>query len=392
MNRYKYRLLSSVCKYSELRVNANVVDELNYITTENMLPNNGGIKKCDVVPDLKTYQGYLPNNILLSNILPYFKKIWYANRSGGCSNDVLVLEVNKDISPKFIYYVLSDSNFFNYDYVTSKGTKMPRGSKSAIMKYLVPDISFQLQVKIASILSTYDSLIENNTRRIALLEKMAQELYKEWFVRFRFPGHEHVRMVNGVPEGWIVQTIENISDVLQRGISPEYNDFGKYTVISQKCIRTNIMDISESRRQDKIYNSILNLHDGDTLICSTGTGTLGRVGKVFGDFPNTTIDSHVTLIRANKDTGKHYLYYSVKQLQPYFMNLGIGSTNQQELYRGTIKTSKVIIPNRAILNKFEQIVEQIHKCITNVITKNQNLIKQRDLLLPRLMSGKLELP
>ena len=246
------------------------------------------------------------------------------------------------------------------------------------------------QRKIASIIENYDNLIEVNNKRIKVLEQIAENLYKEWFVRFRFPGHENAEFENGIPKGWEYCPVETLSSVLQRGISPDYDDDGELTVISQKCIRQNIMDIKEARRQIKVFKPELNLVDGDTVICSTGTGTLGRVGQVYGDLPNTTFDSHVTLVRAETLIGKHFLFWTLKEMQPWFMNMGIGSTNQQELYRRTIKNAKVLKADDSIISRFEEIIESIHRNIISLMKNQENLIKQRDMLLPRLMSGKLE--
>ena len=250
--------------------------------------------------------------------------------------------------------------------------------------------SVQDQNRIVSVLSAYDSLIEKNNKRIKALEQMAENLYKEWFVRFRFPGYENAEFENGIPKGWAYTIVEDLSDVLQRGISPDYDDEGELTVISQKCIRQSIMDIKEARKQTKAFKPELNLCDGDTVICSTGTGTLGRVGQVYGTYPNTTFDSHVTLVRAKPTIGKHFLFWSLKSMQIWFMNMGIGSTNQQELYRNTIRKAKVIKPGYELINKFDSVIEPIHQEIIKLIKSQDNLIKQRDLLLPRLMSGNLE--
>ena len=246
------------------------------------------------------------------------------------------------------------------------------------------------QDKIVGIIDAYDNLISENAKRIKVLEQMAENLYKEWFVRFRFPGHETEEFENGLPKGWEYSTIESLSNILQRGITPEYDDEGELTVISQKCIRQTIMDIREARKQTKQYRDELNLQDGDTVICSTGTGTLGRVGQVYGDYPKTTFDSHVTLVRAKQDAGKHYLFWTLKNMEAWFMNMGIGSTNQQELYRNTIKNAKAIKPKKEIVELFERTIEPIHNDIVFLIRSQENLTKQRDLLLPRLMNGKLE--
>lgn len=292
---------------------------------------------------------------------------------------------------EYVYYLMK-YNLFQLKGVDS-GTTSGREniSKNAFSNIQVSVIeNMEHQRRIGSILSAYDNLIEVNNKRIKVLEQMAENLYKEWFVRFRFPGYQTAEFENGIPKGWEQCTVESLSRVLQRGISPDYDDDGKLTVISQKCIRQNIMDIREARQQTKAFKPELNLKDGDTVICSTGTGTLGRVGQIFGEYPNTTFDSHVTLIRAKSEVGKHFLYWTLKEMQPWFMNMGIGSTNQQELYRNTIKNAKAFRPTRQLMMQFESVIEPIHQIIITLINSQNILIKQRDLLLPRLMSGKLE--
>ncbi len=302
--------------------------------------------------------------------------------------DGFLVEPTGDNQIEFIYYLLTNYGKALRD--LQNGSAIPHVTPKTIYSLKAPIPPAHLQERIAETLSSYDSLIEVYTKRIKVLEQMVENLYKEWFVRFRFPGHESVELENGIPKGWEYCTVESLSDVLQRGISPEYDDAGNLTVISQKCIRQNIMDIREARQQVKEFKPELNLKDGDTVICSTGTGTLGRVGQVYGEYPNTTFDSHVTLVRAKNTIGKHFLYWTLKEMQPWFMNMGIGSTNQQELYRGTIKNAKVIKASSELITQFESIVTPIHQNIISLIKAQDNLILQRDLLLPRLMSGKLE--
>jgi type I restriction enzyme S subunit len=101
--------------------------------------------------------------VLVSNIRPYFRKIWFADREGGCSNDVLVMRARENCNPRFLYYLLSSDNFFDYATTTAKGTKMPRGDKEAIMQYEVPILPLAIQIRIANVLSTLDNKIANNT-------------------------------------------------------------------------------------------------------------------------------------------------------------------------------------------------------------------------------------
>ena len=156
--------LQEICSYAKGKTNVSELTLTNYISTENMLPNKSGIVNATSLPTTATTQEYLKNDILVSNIRPYFKKIWYATKKGGCSNDVLVFRAKENIDSKFLYYLLADDAFFEYSMATSKGTKMPRGDKLSIMQYNVPDFDLTTQKQIASILSALDDKIELNNK------------------------------------------------------------------------------------------------------------------------------------------------------------------------------------------------------------------------------------
>lgn len=370
----KYRLLSNVCEYRNERISAEKVNENNYISTENMLPNRGGIEAAVSVADAKTFPAYKEGDILLSNIRPYFKKIWFADRIGGCSNDVLVLKVNKSVDKKFLYYVLSDNNFFNYSTVTSKGTKMPRGSKHAIMKYLVPDIDKNMQVRIADILATYDDLIDNNNHRIALLEQTAQELYNEWFVRFRFPSYENAIFENGLPMGWsygkFTDQLYYVTGKLDSNAAVEDGMYSFYT-----CAKT-------------VYKTDTYCFDGECVLLGGNNAT--------GDFSlfyaNEKLDAYQrTYIVTPKNTilSCAYIYFVLKKYLLQFKTASIGATTKF-LTKGMLDKVKILVPNESTMNRFNNIAHSMFNEIILLHNKNENLAKQRDLLLPRLMSGKLE--
>ena len=272
----------------------------------------------------------------------------------------------------------------------SQGTAQDNLSWQKLSTIEFPAPPFEIQHRIADILSAYDDLIENNRKQIKLLEEAAQRLYKEWFVDLRFPGYEHTKITDGVPEGWEKSTVATVSSILRRGISPRYNENGKFVVINQKCIRQTVVSFDESRRQEKLYPEDLNLQDSDTVICSTGAGTLGRVGQIFGNYPDTTLDSHVTLVRAKEGFGKQYLFQSLNSRQTYLMGMGKGSTNQLELSRGTIQDLDIYIPLKKVLNQFEQVAQPIHDKISVISKSILQLQTARDHLLPKLMNGEVE--
>lgn len=286
------------------------------------------------------------------------------------------VRVHDGLDYRYLYYwfLLAGRRGALDQYFTGATIKHMPGQK--LKGVVIDKPSIEIQRRIADILSAYDNLIENNQKQIKLLEEAAQRLYKEWFVR------------DNVPDGWEQRSLGDVASVLRRGISPKYDDNGKYLVISQKCIRQSIMDIREARRESKEYTPELNLQDKDTVICSTGTGTLGRVGQVFGVYPDTTFDSHITLVRTEKY--QNLFYQAIKHQQDFLMGMGRGSTNQQELYRGVIENLQILIPTQEILNKAERLFSTIHDKITALNSQIGLFVEARDRLLPKLMSGEIE--
>lgn len=156
--------LTDICFYSKEKVYASGLTLESYISTENMLSNKNGVSIASSLPKTVQTQGYKEKDVLVSNIRPYFKKIWLADKNGGCSNDVLVFRAKDGVDPKYLYYVLASDTFFEYSMATSKGTKMPRGDKKALMEYEVPNYKLEDQEKIARLLSCLDSKIQLNTK------------------------------------------------------------------------------------------------------------------------------------------------------------------------------------------------------------------------------------
>ena len=199
--------------------------------------------------------------------------------------------------PEFLYYYFLYKGRTGYlaQFFTGATIKHLPREKLALVEVPIPP--HEIQEGIASVLSAYDDLIENNRCRIQLLEESARLLYQEWFVRLRFPGHEHVKIVDGVPEGWEKGVLEDFSSFISRGITPKYDDDAEGIVINQKCIRNNIVNLTLARNQKKNVPLKKKLQMGDVLINSTGKGTLGRVAQYIGERENVTVDSHITIAR-----------------------------------------------------------------------------------------------
>ncbi|GHU95263.1 hypothetical protein AGMMS49974_06350 [Deltaproteobacteria bacterium] len=156
--------LSDLCIFADGRVSCADLNLDNYISTKNMLPNKNGITRSAGLPTVPQALAYQKMDVLVSNIRPYFRKIWFADRNGGCSNGVLVFRALEHCYSNFLYYALSDNNFFDYATSTSKGTTMPCGDKKAIMDYDVPKLPLPAQIAISEILSSLDAKIMLNKR------------------------------------------------------------------------------------------------------------------------------------------------------------------------------------------------------------------------------------
>ena len=160
--------ISNVCKIVSEKISINEINKDNYISTENMLPNYGGVQKASSLPKYNV-NSYKLGDILLSNIRPYFKKIWFASKDGGCSNDVLVIRSNNDILDKYLYYSLTNDRFINYYVASCKGTKMPRGNKNALLDWIINVPSLKYQHHIVNTIGSIDDLIDNYNKQVNMI-------------------------------------------------------------------------------------------------------------------------------------------------------------------------------------------------------------------------------
>jgi type I restriction enzyme S subunit len=266
------------------------------------------------------------------------------------------------------------------------------------MKLYVPEL--YIQKKIAKILSAYDDLIEANNRRIELLEQTAQELYQEWFVRFRFPEHEKVKFENGLPEGWSYIRFGKAIDIIDgdRGLNyPKQEDFfskGECLFLNAGNVTSKGFDFSSCCYITKEKDTILRkgkLQHGDVVL--TTRGTVGNTAY-FNDmmtFSEMRINSGMVILRNTGIISPEYIYSSLKHeyLQKLMLMYASGSA-QPQLPIKDMKRMKIIKCDSRTMDCFTERSSDIYNQISLLIVKNQTLIEQRDMLLPHLMSGKLE--
>lgn len=270
------------------------------------------------------------------------------------------------------------------------GATMSSLNQDIVNRIQLPCPPRVVQDKIAAVLAAYDDLIANNQRRIALLESMAEEIYREWFVRLRFPQHARLKGNELMPPGWSRQPIGELAVLIKRGISPDYADQSEHQVINQKCIRGGRLSMAEARPHASVVPDDKLLRFGDVLINSTGVGTLGRAAVFDMDVGGVTCDSHVTILRP-KDVAHsgEFLAYTIQLLQTYFESMASGSTGQAELSRELISRTKVLVPTQDLLKRFSEAAAPVRRQRRLFLDQNEKLSALRDQLLPRLISGKL---
>ena len=269
-------------------------------------------------------------------------------------------------------------------------------SLDKLLSFPLPTPPLLVQRRIADILSAYDELIENNQRSIKILEEMARSLYREWFVHFRFPGHEKAKMARSplgpIPEGWKVNKLGDLTAALSRGISPTYDDEGGDSkIINQKCIRDQRLSLEPARRQSKPIPPDKRIRFGDVLINSTGVGTLGRVAQVYENLEQCTVDTHVTIVRSKADTDVDFFGCTLLLKQEDFERSGVGATGQTELSRTAIGEVKIPTPSDSLQKRFGVLAHPMRTAANTLSKQTENLRRTRDLLLPRLLSGAIEL-
>ena len=258
-----------------------------------------------------------------------------------------------------------------YDSGTTSGREnISKSSFSNIRLYVEED--FSTQQKIASILSAYDRLIENNTRRIRLLEQMAENLYKEWFVRFRFPGHENVEMVNGLPKGWEINSLKEICEFKR----------GRNITSAEMC--DGIIQVISAGVAPSGYHNKANVHGVSVTMSSSGANA-GYISIHYDDI--WAADCSYISDKETEDI--YFVYELLNNIRQVINNFQIGAA-QPHVYPKDINKIKTCVPPKDLRIKANTNISKIHKEVHKLYKQNHLLIRQRDLLLPRLMSGKLE--
>ena len=358
--------LGDICSYRKEKINVTALPHSAYVSTESMLPNRNGIGRASNIPELGKASAYFAGDVLISNIRPYFKKIWLANMDGGCSNDVLVFKPEK-CSSEYLYWLLSSDVFFEYVMSTSKGTKMPRGDKSAIMDYPIPNNDEMAQHDIVSILNPLQLKIELNRQINDYLAELIDALFCE--------------LVLGALD--LSNTVQFSSVLSER---------------KEKCLsRTNpeysVTDTGIHPRDSKFHKNL--------SAATSKNKILRKDDLVFGI--SRKILNWGLFEDEIGEVSSAYRVYSIRSLPPEYVARYIAhyqhaftdiikpsSREGQGIMPDALMAKTIPVLDKEAWNRYVQAVESIKEQIRIVADESDALAELRDTLLPKLMSGEID--
>lgn len=362
--------IKDICKYRKEKIELKKIKKEQYISTDNMLSNFSGVGEIKSFPNVEKVNKYYRNDILISNIRPYFKKMIISDIESGCSSDILVIEtISKDANPKFLYYRLMADDFFDYVILTSKGTKMPRGDKEAIMNFelILPNI--RIQNKIVEILETIDKKIKLNNQINNNLYEIGDNLYNEYFDKYKanLPSGYKIVKLNEVADNYDSKRkpISSREREQHRGIYPYYG-------------ATSIIDYVDNYIFDGTY--LLMGEDG-TVKTDEGFPVLQYIwGKNW-------INNHAHVLKG-KTISTELLMFALRKIN--IENIITGAV-QPKINQENMNKIEFVIGNDSKNKELEEILTNLMNKSKNIIEENKNLEQLRDTLLPKLMNGEIDL-
>lgn len=426
--------LGAISNLVSEKIQVSELDFDTYISTENMLPNLGGVDIASSLPSAEKTRLFKSGDILFSNIRTYFKKVWYANFDGGCSNDIIVFRGYKNVDSRFLYYVLADDYFIDYTVKTSKGTKMPRGDKDAIKQYSLKLPPLPEQKAIAHMLGKLDDKIELNRQMNQTLEEMAQALFKSWFVDFDpvldnamaagikipealqamaekrtlVPDHLKLNTKNSalsklfpssfeynetlgkwIPEGWEVKSLDEIANY-QNGLAlqkfrPENEEDDFLPVLKISHLKEGKTDGKEKARID--IKPECRVDDGD-VIFSWSASLLVDIwcgGKA-------ALNQHLFKVTSNKFPKWFFYLFTKHHLDEFIRIAADKAVTMGHIKREHLSEAKCAFMEKSVMDNISKQFESlINKQIENRL-EIETLTQLRDTLLPQLISGKVRVP
>ena len=399
--------LNDIAEFVTDKISSSSISLENYVTTDSLLQNKRGRETAQNLPPmLCALTHYKRGDVLVANIRPYLKKVWFADSEGGCSSDVLVFRAKNGHYPSFLYTVLIQDAFFDYAMSGAKGSKMPRGDKDQIMRYELPTFTSTEEENIGNMMVDIMSKINVNRQIYDNLEAMAKQLYDYWFVQFDFPNDDgkpykssggsmvwNEKLKREIPQGWNDCILGDYIGRITNGLNPRKNfvlGYGdNYYVTIRSLVGTTIdwnnCDRCDDEALSKI-NSRSQLQIGDIIF--SAIGTIGRTYYILEEPTNWNISETSFTLRAKENVPNDFFYGMLRsdEIQIKADKAAMGSTLRCLVMDSLCSLQYIKIPNNMMLSfstKVAPLYRQIHRNNKEIV----ELTKQRDELLPLLMNG-----
>ncbi len=383
--------LSDIATYVIDKISSSDISLEEYVTTDCIKQNKRGREiATNLPPQPCCLIHYKPGDILIANIRPYLKKIWFADMEGGASSDVLVFRAKEGHSPEYLYAALLQDSFFNYVMQGAKGSKMPRGDKDQIMRYEMPTLSVS-EESIGKFILDINRKIRINEQINQNLEALAKQLYDYWFVQFDFPNEEgnpykssggkmvwNDKLKREIPQNWIDSSLRELVDLEDSKRIPLSNAQradrkGKYPYYGA----TGIMDYIDDFIFD--YDILLLAEDGSTSD-SNGFPVVQYVwGKVW-------VNNHAHIILPKERAHLVYTYFLLKSIPVKLIETG---SIQKKISQDNLLGYKTINVPKELIDLYTKRVKAIWEQKKLATEEMIHLTKQRDELLPLLMNGQV---
>ena len=392
--------LSSIAYYVTDKISSNDISLSEYVTTDCILQNKKGREVASNLPPqpccLTRYQR---GDILIANIRPYLKKVWFADIDGGASSDVLVFRAKEGHSPSFLYAVLLQDSFFDYVMQGAKGSKMPRGDKEQILRYEMPILSCS-EESIGTFFLNLDQKIRLNEQINQNLEAMAKQLYDYWFVQFDFPNEEgkpykssggemlwNDKLKRNIPVGWHCGNLFEIA-VFTNGLACQ-KFRPKDDEVPLPVIKIREMHDGISVDTEEVTSNIpesVKVYNGDVLFSWSASLEVMLWAYGLGG-----LNQHIFKVTSANDFPKSFYYFQLLDYVDVFKKMAEArKTTMGHITQDHLQQSTIAIPdNKDIADKFEELISPIFKQIVKLQEEISNFIKQRDELLPLLMNGQI---
>ena len=333
------------------------------------------------------------NDILYSVVGSFGKPVLIKeNKPFAFQRHIAILRPSNEIvDSRFLYYVMLSRDFYMQADTVAIGAAQRTISLTALRNMEVELPSMEIQHRIATILSRYDSLIENYQKQIKLLEEAAQRLYKEWFVDLHFPGHENTKIVDGVPEGWEKKKVKEVCDTTSGGTpSRSKTEFYTGDILWVKTKELNddfIFDTEEKITENAIRNSSAKMVPSGSILMAMYGATIGKLGIATKEL--SCNQACCVFLLPEDSTLRLYLYNWLLNSRTLLISMGKGAA-QPNLSQDMIKNLEVVVPSSCLLAKFDSKVKPLYRIMSYHSFQLRLLTEARDRLLPKLMSGAIE--